>query len=50
MLLINQYSKNQDPGNRKTLKRPKMMSKISFRNFKLKSPEEYLIYKTYFVL
>ena len=49
MLLINQYSKNQDPGNRKTLKRPKMMSKLNFRNLKLKSHEEYRICRTYFV-
>ena len=49
MLLINQYSKNQDPGNRKTLKRPKMMSKINLRILKLKSHEKYLICRTYFV-
>ena len=33
-------------GNRKTLKRPKMMPKL---NLKLKSHEEYLICRTYFV-
>ena len=43
-------SKNQARGNRKTLKRPQMMSKINFRNLKLKSHEEYLICRTYFVL
>ena len=42
-------SKNQARGNRKTLKRPKLMSKINFRNLKLKSHEEYLICRTYFV-
>ena len=42
--------KNQARGNRKTLKRPKIMSKINFRNLKLKSHEEYLICRTYFVL
>ena len=42
--------KNWARGNRKTLQRPKMMSKINFRNLKLKSHEEYLICKTYFVL
>ena len=36
--------------NRKTLKRPKMMSKTNFTNLKLKSDEEYLICRTYFVL
>ena len=41
--------KNQARGNRKTLKRPQMMSKINFRNLKLKSHEEYLICRTYFV-
>ena len=41
--------KNQARGNRKTLKRPAMMSKINFRNLKLKSHEEYLICRTYFV-
>ena len=35
--------KNRARGNRKTLKRPKMMSNINFRNLKLKSHEEYLI-------
>ena len=29
--------KNRARGNRKTLKRPKMMSKVKFRNLKLKS-------------
>ena len=33
----------------KTLKRPQMMSKINFRILKLKSHEEYLICRTYFV-
>ena len=42
--------KNRARENRKTLKRPKMMSKINFRNLKLKSHEEYLICRTYFVL
>ena len=32
--------KNWARGNRKTLNRPKMMSKINFRNLKLKSHEE----------
>ena len=32
--------KNWARGNRKTLKRPKIMSKINFRNFKLKSHED----------
>ena len=41
--------KNRARGNRKTLKRPKIMSKINFRNLKLKSHEEYLICRTYFV-
>ena len=42
--------KNRARGNRKTLKRPKTMSKINFTNLKLKSHEEYLIGRTYFVL
>ena len=42
--------KNRARGNRKTLKRPKMMSKINFSNLKLKSHNEYLICRTYFVL
>ena len=42
-------SKNRARGNRKTTKRPKMMSKINFRNLKLKSYEEYLICRTFFV-
>ena len=42
--------KNRARGNRKTPKRPKMMSKINFRTLKLKSHEEYLICRTYFVL
>ena len=33
-------------GNRKTLK---MITKLNFRTLKLKSHEEYLIYRTYFV-
>ena len=41
--------KNRARGNRKTIIRPKMMSEITFGNLKLKSLEEYLIYKTYFV-
>ena len=45
----NQPLKNRARGNRKTIKRPKIMSKINFRNLKLKSHEEYLIYRTYFV-
>ena len=36
--------------NRKNLKWPKMISKINFRNLKLKSYEEYLICRTSFVL
>ena len=39
-----------DDEDRKTLKRSKTMPKISFRNLKLKSSEEYLICRTYFVL
>ena len=46
---VKNHPENQARGNRKTLKRPKMMSKINFRNLKLKSHEEYLIYRTYFV-
>ena len=42
--------KNRARENRKTLKRPKTLSKINFRNLKLKSHEEYLICRTYFVL
>ena len=54
MVLNNQFKalkllKNRAWGNRKTLKRPKMMSKINFRNLKLNSYEEYLICRTYFV-
>ena len=54
-MLLNQFMvfkayKNRARGNRKTLRRPKMMSKINFRNLKLKSHEEYLICRTYFVL
>ena len=54
MLFNNQFKalkfrKNWARGNRKTLKRPKMMAKINFRNLKLKSHEEYLICRTYFV-
>ena len=41
--------KNWAWGNRKTLKRPKSMSKINFRNLKLKSHEEYLVCRTFFV-
>ena len=44
-----QTPKNQARGNRKTLKRHKTMSKINFRNLKLKSHKEYLISRTYFV-
>ena len=36
-------------GNRKTLKWLKMITKSNFRNLKLKSLEEYLIYRTYFI-
>ena len=39
--------KNWTRGNRKTLKRLKMKSKMNFRNLKLKSHEEYLICRTY---
>ena len=35
-------TKNRARGNRKTLKRPKMMSKINFENLKLKSHEEWV--------
>ena len=49
-LLALKTPKNQARGNRKTLKRPKMMSKINFRKLKLKSHEEYLICRTDFVL
>ena len=35
--------------NRKTLKWLKMITKFNFRNLKLKSHEEYLIYRTFFV-
>ena len=42
-------SKNWARGNRKTQRRHKMMSKINFRNLKLKSHEKYLICRTYFV-
>ena len=45
-----QLLKNWVRGNRKTLKRPKMKSKIKFRNLKLKSHEEYLICRIYFGL
>ena len=45
----NSDHKNRARGNRKTIIRPKMMSEITFGNLKLKSLEEYLIYKTYFV-
>ena len=40
---ISLNSKRWAQGNRKTLKRPKIMSKINLRNLKLKSHEEYLI-------
>ena len=51
-LRVNKFSnpKNRARGNRKTLKRPKTMSKINFRNLKMKSHEEYLICTTYFVM
>ena len=45
-LLALKLTKNRARGNRKSLKRPKMMSKINFRNLKLKSHEEYLIGRT----
>ena len=45
----NETRENRARGNRKSLKRPKMMSKLNFRNLKLKSHEEYLICRTYFV-
>ena len=38
--------KNRARGNRKTLKRPELVSKVNFRNLKLKSHEEYLICRT----
>ena len=37
------HPKNRARGNRKTLKRAKTMSKNNFRNWKLKSREEYMI-------
>ena len=40
---------NRARGNRKTLKRLKTTTKSNFRTLKLKSHEEYLIYRTYFV-
>ena len=40
---------NRARGNRKTLKRLKMLTKSNLRTLKLKSHEEYLIYRTYFV-
>ena len=36
-------------GNRKTLKCLKTITKSNFRTLKLKSHEEYLIYRTYFI-
>ena len=42
-----QTGKNWARRNRKTLKRSKMMSKIHFRNLKLKNHEEYLICRTH---
>ena len=45
----NQPEKSQARGNRKTLKWPKMTTKSNFRTSKLKSHEEYLIYRTYFM-
>ena len=36
-------------GNRKTLKWLKTITKSNYRNLKLKSHEEYLIYRTYFI-
>ena len=44
-----QTHENWARGNRKTLKWLKMLTKINFRTLKLKSHEEYLIYRTYFV-
>ena len=41
--------KNRARGNRKTLKRLKTMSKLNCRNLKLKSHEEYLICRPYFL-
>ena len=40
----NQPLKNRARGNRKTIKRPKMMSKINFRNLKLKIHEEHILF------
>ena len=40
---------NRARGNRKTLKCLKTITKCNFRTSKLKSHEEYLIYRTYFV-
>ena len=40
---------NRARGNRKTQKWLKMVWKSNFRNLKLKSHEEYLIYGTYFI-
>ena len=41
--------KNRARGNRKTLNQPKKESKLNLRNLKLKSHEEYLICRRYFV-
>ena len=38
---------NRAGGNPKTLKSLKMITKSNFRTLKLKSHEEYLIYRTY---
>ena len=40
---------NQARGNRKTLKCLRMTTKANFRTLKLKSHEEYLVYRTYFI-
>ena len=40
---------NRARGNQKTLNWLKMATKSNFRNLKLKSHEEYLIYRTYFI-
>ena len=41
--------KNRAGGNRKTLNQPKKVSKLNYRNLKLKSHDEYLICIKYFV-
>ena len=45
----NKRLKNRAGENRKTRNKPKKVPKPSYRNLKLKSHEEYLIYRKYFV-